>query len=145
MSYVKVSNGTVVFPYSLGQLRKENPNTSFPSYLTEDILNEHGVYPVTTVEPPVIDPLTQQYESLLPVIKEGKWTQVWQVIQAPEALAMDNIRDKRNQLLKESDWTQGKDIPDVVSTPWATYRDALRRIPEQEGFPYSVQWPVAPT
>ena len=56
----------------------------------------------------------------------------------------NSIREERNKLLGESDWTQGKDIPDEISTPWAEYRQALRTLPEQEGFPSNVTWPEAP-
>ena len=61
------------------------------------------------------------------------------------AVKAARVRAQRNQLLKDSDWTQGKDIPDEVSTVWATYRQALRDIPNQEEFPTNVTWPVAPT
>ena len=53
---------------------------------------------------------------------------------------------KRNKLLYESDWTQ---IPNAPLTPeqveqWAVYRQALRDVPQQEGFPMNIVWPVAP-
>jgi hypothetical protein len=54
------------------------------------------------------------------------------------------VRQQRDQLLFQCDWTQAKDIPDTLSTPWATYRQALRDVPEQEGFPWNVQWPEQP-
>lgn len=56
----------------------------------------------------------------------------------------ERVRQERNALLKESDWTQGKDIPDSISIPWAQYRDALRNLPEQEDFPYNIEWPQRP-
>ena len=55
---------------------------------------------------------------------------------------------KRNQLLLESDWT---DLPvrqeamtSAQKTAWATYRQALRDITEQEGYPWDPAWPVKP-
>jgi len=53
------------------------------------------------------------------------------------------IRSERNSLLKESDWTQ---LPDALvdQTAWATYRQELRDIPQQEGFPENVTWPTKP-
>jgi hypothetical protein len=53
------------------------------------------------------------------------------------------IRDKRNKLLAESDWTQVLDAP-VDQAAWAAYRQALRGVPQQPGFPQSVDWPVPP-
>ena len=63
---------------------------------------------------------------------------------AADAQQAASIRQSRNQKLTECDWTQGKDIPDAVSQPWAAYRQALRDIPAQAGFPWDVQWPKQP-
>lgn len=57
----------------------------------------------------------------------------------------EEIRKKRNQLLIQSDWTQGRDIPDSISLPWANYRQQLRDITQQETFPLDIIWPVEPT
>ena len=56
-----------------------------------------------------------------------------------------SARNARNDLLAASDWTQGKDIPDAISNPWAAYRQLLRDLPNQEGFPTNIEWPVLPT
>ena len=52
-------------------------------------------------------------------------------------------RAKRNALLNQSDWTQVADAP-VGSQAWATYRQALRDIIDQAGFPENIDWPVSP-
>lgn len=142
MLYVKVSNGSVQFPYTIGQLRKDNPNTSFPAYITEATLANYSVFPVTEVAAPVVDPLTQRHEQTTPAQVDGKWTQVWRVIDLPEDQATANVRAKRNQLLTDSDWTQLSDSP-VDKTAWATYRQQLRDLPAQNGFPY-VKIPTSP-
>ena len=54
------------------------------------------------------------------------------------------VRVNRTLRLQASDWTQGKDIANEVSTAWATYRQALRDVPSQEGFPWNVTWPETP-
>ena len=53
-------------------------------------------------------------------------------------------RTKRNALLTQSDWTQVADAP-VNKTSWATYRQALRDITIQEGFPENIDWPTTPS
>lgn len=53
------------------------------------------------------------------------------------------MRAKRDALLSASDWTQVADAP-VDRTAWATYRHALRDVPDQPGFPNAIEWPVAP-
>ena len=54
-----------------------------------------------------------------------------------------SIRAQRNKLLKDSDWTQVSDAP-VDKAAWATYRQALRDITEQDGFPVNVEFPAEP-
>lgn len=58
----------------------------------------------------------------------------------------DAVINQRNYLLYQSDWTQ---IPNNPLTPevqqeWAVYRQALRDIPQQPGFPANVVWPTPP-
>lgn len=56
------------------------------------------------------------------------------------------IKNQRNTLLTESDWTQIPNNPLTVEqqAAWATYRQELRDIPEQSGYPFNVVFPVAP-
>lgn len=54
-----------------------------------------------------------------------------------------NVRNSRNQKLKDSDWTQIADST-ADKEAWATYRQALRDITNQEGFPWTITWPDAP-
>lgn len=58
----------------------------------------------------------------------------------------EQIRQQRNMLLVRSDWTQLPDAPLTTEkkTEWETYRQALRDVTSQSGFPATVDWPVAP-
>ena len=53
------------------------------------------------------------------------------------------IRDWRNKLLTQSDWTQMPDVPLIGKQAWAAYRQALRDITLQTD-PFAIVWPVAP-
>ena len=53
------------------------------------------------------------------------------------------VRVDRTLILQASDWTQLADAT-VDKTAWATYRQALRDLPSQEGFPWGVTWPEMP-
>ena len=54
-----------------------------------------------------------------------------------------SMRQQRGEKLKESDWTQLSDAP-VDKQAWATYRQALRDVTAQAGFPWDVEWPTQP-
>ena len=58
-----------------------------------------------------------------------------------DALAVQ-LRAKRDQLLKDSDWTMLMDTP-TDKAVWATYRQALRDLPQAAGFP-NVAMPATP-
>lgn len=63
-----------------------------------------------------------------------------------EELQFD-ARSIRDQLLRESDWTQTLDAPlmEEEKEAWRVYRQALRDVPAQEGFPENVTWPEVKT
>lgn len=61
MSYVKITNGAVTtYPYTVGQLRRDNPNVSFPRNVPIEIMRRYGMRPVTTEAMPDYNPLTQK-------------------------------------------------------------------------------------
>jgi len=55
----------------------------------------------------------------------------------------EEVRTQRDALLSQSDWTQVPDAP-VNRIMWAEYRQALRDLPQQAGFPTEITWPVKP-
>lgn len=54
------------------------------------------------------------------------------------------IRADRDRLLSATDWTQLNDVPESTRTTYATYRQALRDVPQQSGFPDNIVWPNKP-
>ena len=60
--------------------------------------------------------------------------------------ASESARNQRDRLLTESDWVtiRATDTGDPVPTEWQTYRQALRDIPDQTGFPEQIDWPQEP-
>jgi hypothetical protein len=54
-----------------------------------------------------------------------------------------SVRQSRGEKLKDSDWTQVADAP-VDKAAWAAYRQALRDITSQAGFPWTIEWPEQP-
>ena len=67
------------------------------------------------------------------------------VIEYETVVLPNTVRQQRNSLLAASDWTQANDIPQATKDAWAVYRQALRDVPQQAGFPTNVVWPTKPT
>tara|TARA_R110000782_G_scaffold67464_1_gene136244 strand:+ start:677 stop:952 length:276 start_codon:yes stop_codon:yes gene_type:complete len=67
----------------------------------------------------------------------------WPDFQAdPVAASATKVRAERDDLLAASDTMA---LADRITTDWTTYRQALRDIPAQAGFPTNVTWPVEPS
>jgi len=157
MLLVKTANGQVEqFPYTLGDLRRENPNTSFPKKIGDAILADQSIFHVMPETQPEYDPLVQALvrdpephnnetavnEETGETYKTGRWVIGYTVVNKPLDQAEDAVRNKRDRLLSDTDWMA---LSDNAMTPeWASYRQALRDITAQEGFPYSVTWPTKP-
>ena len=140
--YIKLTNGQPE-KYTIGQLRRDNPNVSFPKRPSDELLADWGVFKVAPSMRPKHDSMAQTIREESIVEIDGVWTQQWLVEDKPQETVEAIIRDRRNKLLEECDWTQVIDAP-VDQTAWGAYRQALRDISSQEGFPYSVEWPRSP-
>ena len=131
-----------VFPAAKSSVLKDNPNVSFPSELTDELLAQYNLFPVVATTPPDFDN-DIQYVTRTAENIDGVWTEVHTVVNVPEDQAAGRIRDIRNDLLAESDWTQLADSS-AETSPWSVYRQALRDVPAQSGFPFNVTWPTKP-
>lgn len=152
MLYVKAINNIIsAYPYTQTDLIRDNPSTSFPvGGISPADLAEWNVFPVHFSDQPSIDPLAQKLIELPPIFDGSSWLQQWSVealtqeeIDGMNAAQADAIRQERNRLLAECDWTQLADAP-VDDLAWATYRQSLRDITLQSGFPWTVVWPDQP-
>lgn len=115
-------------------------NASYNAFGTIDCEIEHPVYGWIpfTADPNDVEPIGAE------VFNAAKTT-ASAYVEPPvdlEALATE-ARSKRNTLLAASDWTQVADAH-VDQAAWATYRQALRDITAQAGFPTDISWPVQP-
>jgi hypothetical protein len=142
--YAKIENEQVVkAPYYREDLSKDHPNVSFPTALTDEIYAQFGVEKVVV-------PIQPQYNAEQEDVRKSKfyrsdagWTFDWEVIKLPESLVATKMRQKRDALLSKTDWRFRSDM--TPSQAWIDYCQALRDIPQQEGFPFNVVWPEAPT
>tara|TARA_R110000868_G_scaffold380464_1_gene646473 strand:+ start:721 stop:1176 length:456 start_codon:yes stop_codon:yes gene_type:complete len=150
--FALIENGAVKqYPYSLSEIQRANLNTSFPSTVSDKTMAEYGAMRVYFATQPALSD-TQVLVEDTPVfdVNAQRWAQVWQVrdMTTEEVTQRFNsaasaVRQQRDSKLAETDWTQLTDSP-VDKAAWATYRQALRDVPTQSGFPWTIDWPVQP-
>lgn len=150
-----VKDGVIAkYPYTIGMLRKDNPNTSFPKRPTDELLAEWDMQLVAKVDRPNVDHMKNVNEGT-PVVINGTWTQVWEVADATaEEIAERNeqaaafVRSQRDALLASTDWLviKAQETGGSISAEWAAYRQALRDITSHANFPHldEADWPVKP-
>lgn len=150
MRYVQARNG--VFERHVMDTEPtqwDENNYCFARNLSPDRAAMLGVHKLKIVTPPYFDIATQKRVEKDAVLIDGQWTQVYAVedMTAEEAQTRYDewaakARSLRDIWLAETDWTA---LSDNTLTPeMAAYRQALRDITDQEGFPYEVIWPVKP-
>lgn len=142
MTYAKLINDTQIetAPKNKGAWVNYDKNT--------ELLSADGYLPVvvieeSTAEKPIVkyrevNGQIEQYAEAAPVPSVPEPTEEQQEMQ---------VRAARNSLLDLCDWTQLPDAPLTAEKKqaWAEYRQALRDVPEQAGFPENVVWPSTPS
>jgi hypothetical protein len=155
MLYVKaIDNQIVAYPYTQTDLIWENPSTSFPAGgIPPASLAEWNVFPVHFAHQPTVDALTQRVVEIAPLYDGQSWIQQWAVeplpqdeIDARNAQQAASVRADRNARLAATDWRVIKALEDGngLNFELAAYRQALRDVPSQPGFPWDIIWPEAP-
>lgn len=147
--YVKITNGTPEI-YTIGQLRRDNPNTSFPKAVSDAVLASYDVFPLSPTAQPAYDHTKIIVEGT-PVQVDGAWTQVWSVSDASSSEISDRIavqsivsRATRFELLNETDWWASSDL--TMTAEQTAYRQALRDITSHANWPHldEADWPTKP-
>ena len=167
---MELRNRTTGVVITEDEFRRDNRNTSFPPQLTAEIIDSFGYDPVlegpqaTTVPP-------YQYSQRDGVVEiNGQWfthyiagpvfhdyTDDKGVVHtaaeqyegycfAKDAEQGKVVRADRNKRLADCDWTQLADSPldPDAEGAWQLYRETLRMVPQQPGFPWEINWPPIP-
>lgn len=135
---------------SQGEVRSMYPNTSFPSQWTPALVEELGLDPVFESPTPTTTRYQTAFKDGVEQDSQGRWLWKWSISEmsdeakaAKDAEQAKAVRSDRDKRLSDTDWTQVADAP-VDKAVWATYRQALRDVPAQAGFPYDITWPSKP-
>ena len=138
---------------SQGEVRSMYPNTSFPSQWTPALVEELGLDPVFESPTPTTTRYQVAFKDGVEQDAQGRWLWKWSISEmsdeakaAMDAQQAEAVRSTRNTKIAQCDWTQLDDTPitNAKKLEWAAYRQALRDVPEQAGFPWDVTWPEKP-
>ena len=167
MLFVEVATGT---PKTKVQLRQENKHTSLPEAWTDATLEALGVARVTKTDAPDVGEwqvavkdgveqvdgvwqekwVTQEmFTEYTETDEDGVETTVTVQDQIDAKVAADNAaleateRATRDDLLKATDHYGLSDVS--MTEAMTAYRQALRDVPQQEGFPNTITWPTKPS
>lgn len=151
--YVKVINGDIdVYPYSEGQLRRDNPKVSFPRRMSDAMLQDWGVYSVTVADKPTYTDRTQKVsQDATPSLVNNVWVLGWSVSDktSEDIAKYDNTKELENRMrrdkkLTETDWWASSDL--TMTAEQTAYRQALRDITAHANWPHLSEsdWPVKP-
>lgn len=146
--YLRIVNNTTTYPYTIKNLRDSLPNVSLPANLSNEQLIEWDMYDVQFSAAP--NDYTKNIIEGTPTLIDGKYYQNWIQTDATQSEIEQRLEDKwfevreiRNQLLMECDWTQLSDISTEIKNLWSSYRQDLRNITNQTN-PFNIIWPVKP-
>ena len=144
--YALIENGEITrinveLPISIG-------NTSIPKGATG--LEAYGLYPIVGDEPSHTE--RERIAGPQYVFDGAQVTRVFTVEQIPDSEKAGQVRAERNGLLAKSDWVVSKAVEQnaqdslgiQIPVVWLTYRQALRDISGQAGFPWTITWPTQP-
>lgn len=145
---IRLQDGQVMFESEFRQHIKQNGGGTWET-TTPEILASLGASVV--LEGPQASPTRYQTAFRDGVEQiDGQWFTKYSVADmddeakiAKDAEQAKSVRTQRDEKLKATDWTQVSDAP-VDKTVWATYRQALRDLTKESGFPWDMAWPEEP-
>ena len=145
---IRTQDGQVMFESEFRQHIKQNGGGTWET-TTPEILASLGASVV--LEGPQTSP-TRYQTAFRDGVQEidGQWYTKYSVADmddeaktAKDAEQAKSVRTQRDEKLKATDWTQVSDAP-VDKIVWATYRQALRDLTKESGFPWDMAWPTEP-
>jgi hypothetical protein len=144
-----------------GEWRLDNPQVSLPRIWNQNVLNALNVEAVFETPKPDAGPYQMAVRNGVTKDSNGNWVQAWVVVdmfkddaegtkaekEAAYQASLDaevakGVRMERDSLLAATDWMALSDV--TLTADWAAYRQALRDVTAQAGFPHTVTWPSKP-
>lgn len=155
--YVKIVNNQIdTYPYSIKELRGANGQVSFPESPNEEVLKQFGVFPVRPKNPPKFDYQTQDCVRINPTLHGEQWVETWEVRDLTDEEKTARTEERAAQVRATRNSLLIQNVDSISHIRWGlmseedkeivlTYRQALLDVSQQEGFPWEVVWPEAPS
>jgi len=155
-----VGNEYPEIPMTLEQVIKANPNVSIPAMKiknlsqVETVMDSLGYEICKSVAEDIVDLVGDSFKGKKLVLtsvtkKDGEWVRNYKEEAIPDAdleRFQLELRRKRNNALRHSDWTQFSDSPlsEDKKDEWKVYRQELRDLPEKYDHPTWCNYPATP-
>ena len=136
-----------------GEVRGMYANTSFPKTWSPELVEELGLDVVFESPTPTTTVYQTAFKDGVEQDAQGRWVWKWSISEmdddakaAKDAEAAKGVRTTRDKLIAETDWIVIKNLELNQNIPgiWEVYRQNLRDLPKQAGFPWDITWPVKP-
>jgi hypothetical protein len=162
-NYIKLETGEIK---TQGEWRQANKHISLPRVWTATTLTDLGLTAVLAAPKPACTDLQQVIGNGVTTDANGNTVEAWSVVDKfsdttdedgvvttkaeheadytakKDADAAASVRTQRDDKLKATDWTALSDV--TMTAEMTTYRQALRDVPAQAGFPSTITWPTSP-
>jgi hypothetical protein len=162
-NYIKLDTGEIK---TQGEWRQANKHISLPRVWTATTLTDLGLTAVLAAPKPACTDLEQVIGNGVTTDANGNTIEAWSVVDKfsdttdedgvvttkaeheadytakKDADAAASVRTQRDDKLKATDWTALSDV--TMTAEMTTYRQALRDVPAQAGFPSTITWPTSP-
>lgn len=147
MAYAKIENGAVVkYPYTVAEIKADFPDVDFSNGFTDEVVAACSILDVKQGEIPAHSSSTHKFITTVEINSDGEAVAVVTAERRRPEEAAYNLRNARDIALAKTDWlaTKSLETGQPIPSEYAAYRQALRDLPNQEGFPYDVIWPDQP-
>ena len=138
--YLLFKNQSVsAYPYADAQLKRDNPQVSFPKTLTAEIRAEFGVYAVQPTPTPDVDRMTYRVAELTPVEIDGAWHQAWEA----QALSAEEVAAAYAASVPQSVTMRQARLALHAAGLLTSVNAAIAAIPEPDRTAASITWEFA--
>ena len=146
--YAKIIDDVLVkHPYFIEDMRADFPDLTIDDEPTEEQLAACSAKRAVMGENPTQSSRTHFFTKAFTANNDGSVTIVFVPNELDRRMAEFNMRDARDSALTRCDWVMTRAFEEGKPVPanYLAYRQALRDLPAQAGFPYDYVWPVLST